>query len=122
MPDSGTARCDFPGGDAGELYDSIQKIFALPGETKLFVAHDYKAPGREKFAWESSVNEQKRHNVHVGGNRSREEFCEIRRARDLSLSTPRMMLAAIQSNIRGGRMPPPEDDGTTYLKIPVNKL
>ena len=122
MPDSGTARCDFPGGDAGELYDSIQKIFALPGETKLFVAHDYKAPGREKFAWESSVNEQKRHNVHVGGNRSREEFCEIRRTRDLSLSTPRMMLAAIQSNIRGGRMPPPEDDGTTYLKVPVNKL
>lgn len=122
MPDSGTARCDFPGGDEGELYDSIQKIFTLPEETRLFVAHDYKAPGREKFAWESGVNEQKKHNVHVGENRSREEFCEIRRSRDLSLSTPRMMLFAIQSNIRGGRMPPPEDDGSTYLKIPVGKL
>ena len=122
MPDSGTARCDFPGGDAGELFDSIQKIFALPEETQLFVAHDYKAPGREKFAWESTISEQKRHNVHVGGNRSREEFCEIRRTRDLSLSTPRMMLVAIQSNMRGGRMPPPEGDGISYLKIPVNKL
>ena len=76
----------------------------------------------EKFAWESSISEQKRHNVHVGGNRSREEFCKIRRTRDLSLSTPRMMLAAIQSNMRGGRMPPPEGDGNSYLKIPVDKL
>ena len=122
MPDSGTARCDFPGGDPGELYDSIQKIFTFPEDTKLFVAHDYKAPGREKFTWESSIGEQKRHNVHIGGDRSKKEFCEIRSARDLSLSTPRMMLVAIQSNIRGGRMPPPENDGYTYLKVPIDKL
>ncbi|MFZ5691622.1 MAG: MBL fold metallo-hydrolase [Pseudomonadota bacterium] len=119
QPDSGTARCDFPGGNAGTLYDSIQRIFALPDETRLFTGHDYMPNGRPA-AWESTVAQQKRDNIHVGGGRSRESFVALREARDKTLPLPDLMLAALQVNLRGGRLPEPEDNGRSYLKIPLN--
>lgn len=121
MPDSGTARCDFPGGDAGMLYDSIQKILSLPPETRLFLCHDYAAGGRE-YKNEISVAEQKRANVHVHDGVSREEFIHLRTARDKTLNVPALLLPAIQVNIRAGVMPPPESNGVSYLKIPLNTL
>ena len=122
MPDYGTARADFPGGDARELYRSINKIFALPNDTRLFMCHDYKAPGRAEFAWESTVADEKANNVHVGGTVTEDEFVAMREERDKTLSMPTLILPSIQVNIRAGELPPPEDNGVSYLKIPLNAL
>jgi len=122
MPDFGTARCDFPGGSSTELFASIQKILALPDETRIFVGHDYKAPGRDEFAWETTVDEQKALNIHVGQGRSVEEFASMRDARDATLSMPRLILPSLQVNMRAGQMPPADEQGDVFLRIPVNKL
>ncbi|MEO1038509.1 MAG: MBL fold metallo-hydrolase [Pseudomonadota bacterium] len=122
MPDYGTARCDFPGGDAATLYRSIQRIFALPDETRLFMCHDYKAPGRDEFAWETSIAEQKAANVHIRKGVSEDEFVEMRKARDATLAMPVLILPSVQVNMRAGHLPPAEDNGLTYLKIPVDAL
>ena len=122
MPDFGTARADFPGGSATELYNSILKILSLPEETRLFLCHDYKAPGRDCFAWETTVKVQKETNVHIGGKKTKEEFVEFREKRDSQLSMPKLIIPSIQTNMRAGNLPEPEDNGTQYLKIPINKL
>lgn len=122
MPDFGSARCDFPGGDAGTLYDSIQRLFALPDDTRMFLCHDYKAPGRDEFAWETNVGEQKRSNVHVGSGTSREDFIKMRTARDATLAMPKLILPSVQINMRAGDMPPAEENGQRYLKVPINAL
>ena len=122
MPDFGTARTDFPGGDAGQLYDSIQKIFALPPETRLYMCHDYKAPGRDEYAWLTSVQEQRENNIHIGKAASREDFVAMREGRDAELGMPKLILPSIQVNIRGGEMPPPEGNNVSYLKLPVDAL
>lgn len=122
MPDYGTARTDFPGGSAGQLYDSIQQILALPASARVFVCHDYKAPGRDDFAFETTVAAQRESNVHVREGVSREEFVAMREARDRELGIPRLMLPSIQVNVQAGRMPEPENDGVSYLKLPVNVL
>ncbi|MDP2086890.1 MAG: MBL fold metallo-hydrolase [Gemmobacter sp.] len=122
MPDFGTARCDFPGGSADTMWDSIQKILALPEETRIFVGHDYKAEGREDYAWETTVGEQKRLNKHVGEGKSREDFIAMRSARDAQLGMPRLIVPSLQVNMRAGQMPEPEDNGVSYLKVPVNGL
>lgn len=122
MPDFGTARCDFPGGNAGTLYDSIQKLFALPPETRMFLCHDYKAPGRDEYVWETTVEEQRAHNIHVGGGASREAFIQMRDARDATLAMPTLILPSVQVNMRAGDMPPPEADGKRFIKIPINAL
>ena len=119
MPDYGTARTDFPGGDAHQLYRSIKRLMALEPATRLFVGHDYKAPGRDEFRWETTVAEQREHNVHVGGARSEQEFVALREARDATLGTPRLLLPAIQANIRAGHFPPAEANGVHYFRIPV---
>ena len=118
MPDYGTARTDFPGGDARLLYRSIQKLLALPPETRLFMCHDYKAPGRDEFRWETTVAEQKR-NVHLAACVTEDEFVAMREARDATLTTPKLLLPSIQVNIRAGRLPPAEENGVSYLRIPV---
>ena len=120
MPDYGTARCDFPGGDARQLYRSIRKIFALPDSTRLFLCHDYKAPGRDEYRWETTVAEEKAHNVHVHEGVSEDEFVDMRTARDSTLGMPRLILPSVQVNMRAGQMPPPEDNGQRYLKIPLD--
>lgn len=122
MPDFGTARCDFPGGSSATLYESIQKILTLPDETRIYVGHDYKAPGREEYAWETTVGEQKALNVHIGQGRSIEEFVEMRDARDATLAMPRLILPSLQVNMRAGQMPPADEEGDVFLKLPVNKL
>lgn len=122
MPDFGTARCDFPGGSSAELFASIQKILALPDDTRIFVGHDYKAPGRDEFAWETTVGEQKALNVHIGQGRSIEEFVAMRDARDATLGMPRLILPSLQVNMRAGQMPEPDAQGDVFLKIPVNKI
>lgn len=122
MPDFGTARCDFPGGDARALYRSIQKIFALPPETRLFMCHDYKAPGREEYRWETSVAEEKAHNVHVRDGVREDDFVRMRTERDAKLGMPRLILPSVQVNMRAGHMPPAEDNGINYIKIPLNQL
>ena len=122
MPDYGTARCDFPGGSARELWHSIQKILSLPDETRIFTCHDYKAPGRDEYAWESTVGEQKAKNKHVGQGHSEDDFVRMREERDATLSMPRLIIPSIQVNMRAGQMPPAEDNGVTYLKVPINKL
>ncbi len=122
MPDFGTARCDFPGGDARQLYRSIRKIFALPDETRLFMCHDYKAPGRDEFRWETTVGAEKRHNIHVHEGVSEDEFAAMRTAKDKTLNMPRLILPSVQVNMRAGQMPPPEEDGRRYLKIPLDPL
>lgn len=122
MPDYGTARCDFPGGDARTLYQSIQKVLALPGETRLFLCHDYKAPEREEYQHETTVAEQRAHNVHVHEGISEEEFVRMRTERDATLDMPRLILPSVQVNMRAGHMPPPEDNGQVYLKVPINKF
>ena len=122
MPDFGTARADFPGGDARTLYRSIQKVLALPPETRLFLCHDYKAPGRDEYRWETTVAEEKAKNVHVHEGVSEDEFVAMRTARDATLSMPRLILPSVQVNMRAGEMPPPEDNGQRYLKLPVNLL
>ncbi|MDA7965493.1 MBL fold metallo-hydrolase [Ruegeria sp.] len=122
MPDFGTARCDFPGGSSADLYASIQRILALPDETRIFVGHDYKAPGRDEYAWETTVGEQKALNVHIGQGRSIEDFVEMRDARDATLAMPRLILPSLQVNMRAGQMPPADEKGDVFLKIPVNKM
>lgn len=122
MPDYGTARCDFPGGDAAQLYDSIQKIFALPDEYRVFMCHDYKAPGRTEYLYETTVGEERQHNIHVRAGVTKDEFVALRNKRDASLSMPRLILPSVQVNMRAGNMPPAEDNGIRYLKIPLNKL
>ena len=122
MPDYGTARCDFPGGSAAVMYDSIQRILALPDATRIFVCHDYKAPGREEFAWETTVGAQKALNKHVGAGRPKAEFVALREARDATLAMPRLIIPSLQVNMRAGQMPEPEDNGKSYLKVPVNGL
>ncbi len=122
MPDFGTARCDFPGGSADMMYDSVQKILTLPPEVRIFVGHDYKAPGRDSFAWESTVAEQKSANVHIGAGRSRAEFVRLRETRDATLAMPRLIIPSLQINMRAGHMPEAEDNGTSYLKVPLNGL
>ncbi len=122
MPDYGTARCDFPGGDAATLYQSIQKIYALPDNTRLFTGHDYKSPTRDYFAWESTVAEQKAHNIHINKNISQEEFVRFRNERDSTLAVPKLILPSVQVNIRAGHLPPAEANGKHYLKLPINTL
>ena len=122
MPDFGTARTDFPGGDAGMLYDSIQRILALPGDTRLFMCHDYKAPGRDEFAWETSVTEQREVNVHINRNVSRDEFVAMREGRDAELGMPKLILPSIQVNVRAGQLPEAEANGVRYLKIPLDTV
>lgn len=122
MPDYGSARCDFPGGSASELYNSVQRIFELPDDTAIFVCHDYKAPGRDEFAWQTTVGEQKRKNIHMGGGVPAEDFVKMREERDAKLGMPKLILPSIQVNMRGGHLPPPEDDGNQYLKLPINRI
>ena len=119
MPDYGTARADFPGGDARTLYRSIQKLLALPPETRLFMCHDYKAPGRDNYAWETTVGEERARNVHVGKGVSEDDFVAMREKRDATLAAPVLLLPSIQVNIRAGKFPPAESNGVRYLKVPV---
>jgi len=122
MPDFGTARCDFPGGDAAILFHSIQKIFALPSQTRLFLCHDYKAPGRDEYAWETTVAEERETNVHVHEGIDEATFVKTRETRDATLGMPRLILPSIQVNMRAGELPEPEDNGTRYLKLPINAV
>lgn len=122
MPDYGTARADFPGGDPGTLYRSIHRILDLPSDTRVFVGHDYKPPERAAPAWETSVAEQRARNVHVHDGVTEAAFTSMRRARDATLAAPVLILPSLQVNIRAGALPPPEDDGHHYLKLPVNRL
>ena len=119
MPDYGTARTDFPGGCARQLYRSIHKILSLPPETRLFMCHDYKAPGREQFAWETTVAEERRANMHIREGVSEEDFVAMRTERDKGLATPRLLIPSIQVNMRAGRFPPADEHGVRYLRVPV---
>ncbi len=119
MPDYGTARADFPGGNARDLYRSIKRVLSLPDETRLFMCHDYKAPGRDNYAWETTVGEEKARNVHVHEGVSEDEFVRMREARDATLAAPLLLLPSIQVNIRAGKFPPAEVDGVHYLKVPI---
>jgi len=122
MPDYGTARCDFPGGDAATLYRSIRRIFALPEATRIFLCHDYKAPGRDEFAHQTTVAAERQGNIHVHDGIGEEEFVAMRRARDATLKVPQLLLPAVQVNMRAGQLPPAEDNGVRYLKIPLDAL
>lgn len=122
MPDFGTARCDFPGGDAATLYKSIQKIYQFPDETRMFLCHDYKAPGRDEFAWETTVGEQRKRNVQANESVSEHEFIAMRTARDEKLGTPRLMVPSVQINMRAGGLPEPEENGIRFIKVPINAL
>ncbi|MGH1574746.1 MBL fold metallo-hydrolase [Methylobacterium sp. P31] len=119
MPDYGTARADFPGGDVHKLYRSIRRLLALPSRTRLFMCHDYKAPGRDSYAWETTVGEERAGNIHVNDGVSEEAFAAMRTARDATLAAPRLLLPSIQVNIRAGKFPPAEANGVRYLTIPV---
>jgi len=119
MPDYGTARADFPGGDARTLYRSIRRLLDLPPEAELFMCHDYKAPGRDQYAWQTTVAEERARNVHVREGVTESEFVALRATRDASLAAPALLLPSIQVNIRGGRLPAPESNGVRYLKIPM---
>lgn len=119
MPDYGTARADFPGGDARALYRSIQRVLSLPAETRLFMCHDYKAPGRDAYAWETTVGEERARNVHVHEGVSEDAFVAMREKRDATLAAPLLLLPSIQVNIRAGKFPPAEVDGVHYLKVPI---
>lgn len=120
MPDGGSARADFPGGDAGQLYDSIQRVLALPDATRLFMCHDYGPNGRE-IRWETSVAEEKAHNIHVSG-KTREAFIALRTARDATLAMPKLIIPSLQVNMRGGDLPPADEAGKRFLKVPINGL
>ena len=120
MPDGGSARADFPGGDAGELYDSIQKVLALPAEMRLFMCHDYGPNGRD-IQWETTVGEEKQHNIHVGGGKTRDEFIKFRTERDAQLAVPKLIIPSLQVNMRAGEVPK-DEDGNPVLKVPVNGL
>ena len=121
MPDGGTARCDFPGGDAGMLYRSIHRLFALPDETRVFVCHDY-APGGRAYACETTIGAQKAGNIHVRDGTSEEAFVAVRTARDATLPMPALLLPSVQINIRAGQLPEPEDNGVRYLKLPLDRF
>ena len=120
MPDGGTARCDFPGGDATTLYESIQRVFALPDSTRLFVLHDY-APGGREYRNETTVGDEKRDNIHVGGARNKADFIRMREERDRTLGLPTLIIPSVQLNVRGGDFPPPESNGIRYVKVPLNQ-
>lgn len=120
MPDYGTARCDFPGGDAATLWDSMQRILSLPDQTRLFMCHDYPLPGNE-HQWQTTVAESKAKNIHIAG-KSRDEYIAMRTARDAQLQVPKLLIPSVQVNMRAGHLPPAEDNGVHYLKIPINKL
>lgn len=120
MPDYGSARCDFPGGDAATLYNSVQKLYQLPEQTRMFLCHDYKAPGRDQFVCETSVAAQKQQNIHLKQGTSEQDFIEMRTNRDKTLSMPKLLLPSVQVNVRAGQFPQAEDNGTVYLKLPVN--
>jgi glyoxylase-like metal-dependent hydrolase (beta-lactamase superfamily II) len=122
MPDFGTARCDFPGGDAATLYHSVQKIYALPDETRLFMCHDYKAPGRDHFAWETTVGAQKAGNIHLNAGTTEADFVKMRTERDATLDMPRLILPSVQINMRAGNLPPPAPNGVRYLKLPLDAV
>ena len=122
MPDYGTARCDFPGGDARALYNSIQKLFALPDETRVFLNHDYLPEGRESYVWETTIGEQKRWNIHVHEGISEDEFVAMRTKRDATLAMPKLIIPSVQVNMRAGELPPPESNGVRYIKVPVDTL
>jgi len=122
MPDFGTARADFPGGSASDLYRSIQRILGLPDETRLFLCHDYKTKTRDTFCWQTTVAEQKASNVHVGGGKTKDEFVEFRTKRDAQLDMPKLIIPSIQVNMNAGKMPAPDAHGDVYLKVPINKL
>ncbi len=122
MPDYGTARVDFPGGDAAMLYRSIQKLLALPDNTRLFMCHDYLAPGRKEYVWETTVAEERENNVHIGRGATENDFVVLRNERDKTLDMPALLLPAVQVNMRAGHLPPPDDKGVSFLKIPVNTL
>ncbi len=119
MPDFGTARADFPGGDAHALYRSIHRLLSLPPETRLFICHDYKAPGRDQYAWETTVGEERARNVHVRDGVSEDEFVAMRTKRNSTLAAPLLLLPSIQVNMRAGKLPPAEANGVRYLKVPV---
>lgn len=121
MPDGGSARADFPGGDAGVLYDSIQKVLALPDDMRLFMCHDYAPNGRE-IRWETTVAEEKAHNIHVGGGKTRDDFVRFRTERDATLDMPRLIIPSLQVNMRAGELPPADKDGKHFLKVPLNTL
>jgi glyoxylase-like metal-dependent hydrolase (beta-lactamase superfamily II) len=122
MPDYGTARCDFPGGDAATLYRSIKRLLALPDETRVFLCHDYKAEDRVDYRWETTIGAQHRDNIHVHDGVTEADFVTLREARDRTLDMPRLILPSVQVNMRGGHMPEPEDNGVRYLKIPLNAV
>ncbi len=119
MPDYGTARADFPGGDALTLFNSIQRLLALPDETRVFLCHDYKAPGREEYVWETTIGEERKHNIHVHDGISADEFVAMREKRDATLAAPTLLLPSIQVNIHAGHLPLPSKNGRRYLKIPL---
>jgi glyoxylase-like metal-dependent hydrolase (beta-lactamase superfamily II) len=122
MPDYGTARCDFPGGDAGVLYRSIRKLFELPDDTRMFMCHDYMSPTRDFHAWETTVRDERRHNVHVHEGIEEAHFVDLRTARDKTLDMPVLILPSVQVNTRAGDPPPPEENGVSYLKLPMDLL
>ncbi|MBD8891860.1 MBL fold metallo-hydrolase [Roseibium litorale] len=121
MPDGGSARADFPGGDAGVLYDSIQKVLALPDDMRLFMCHDYGPDGRD-IRWETTVGEEKAHNIHVGGGKTKEEFVKFRTERDAQLDMPKLIIPSLQVNMRAGQLPPADESGKRFLKVPLNGL
>ncbi|WP_428645421.1 MBL fold metallo-hydrolase [Roseibium sp.] len=121
MPDGGSARADFPGGDAGTLYDSIQKVLALPDDMRLFMCHDYGPNGRD-IQWETTVGAEKEHNIHVGRGKTKDEFVKFRTERDATLDMPKLIIPSLQVNMRAGQLPPADDSGKTFLKVPVNTL
>ncbi|NWG72379.1 MAG: MBL fold metallo-hydrolase [Parvularculaceae bacterium] len=122
MPDYGTARCDFPGGDARTLYRSIQRLFALSPATRVFLCHDYKAPGRDEFRWETTVAEERASNIHIHEGVSEDAFVAMRTARDRTLAMPRLLLPSVQVNMRAGHFPKAEDNGVSYLKLPLDRF
>ena len=122
MPDFGTARCDFPGGSSETLFTSIQKILSLPDATRIFVGHDYKAPGRDIYAWETTVGAQKEQNVHVGAGKSKADFVQMRDSRDATLDMPKLIIPSLQVNMRAGQMPAADEKGDVFLKVPVNNI
>lgn len=121
-PDFGTARCDFPGGDARALYQSIQKLFALPDTTRVFLCHDYLPEGRDQYIHQTTIGEEKANNIHVGHDASEDEFVKMRTERDATLSMPKLILPSVQVNMRAGRLPEPEDNGIRYIKIPLDAV
>ena len=122
MPDYGTARADFPGGDARALYRSIRRLMALPDETRVFLCHDYKATGRDRFVWETTIAAQRTANVHVHEGVSEDQFVAMREARDATLGMPKLILPSIQVNMRAGHLPEPDSNGVRYLRLPVDLL